>query len=314
MSSLNVKAAPVVVPTTGLEQLQKKAAVDLESEKARLKEATRQFESFFMYQMLKTMRETIPESSPAKDAPLSGDKSKDIFTDMFDMQIADKMASGDSNSIADILYKSLEKVVEAQYPSETAPNEIMPLDIGEKQPLELKQDDFRQIEEDDGPIEVRPRSEDLLPIQTPVRQITEDPVMSRYGRLITETAEENGLNPALIAAVIRTESNGDPEALSRAGAKGLMQLIDSTAGDYGVSDSFDPQENVRAGSRYLKDLLDRFDSLELALAAYNAGPGNVMRYGGVPPFKETEAYVEKVMDSLGTTGHTVSGAIKVNRD
>ncbi|MCK4572966.1 MAG: rod-binding protein, partial [candidate division Zixibacteria bacterium] len=184
MSSLNVKAAPVVVPTTGLEQLQKKAAVDLESEKARLKEATRQFESFFMYQMLKTMRETIPESSPAKDAPLSGDKSKDIFTDMFDMQIADKMASGDSNSIADILYKSLEKVVEAQYPSETAPNEIMPLDIGEKQPLELKQDDFRQIEEDDGPIEVRPRTEDLLPIQTPVRQITEDPVMSRYGRLI----------------------------------------------------------------------------------------------------------------------------------
>ncbi len=314
MSSLSVKGAPVVMPSTGIEKLKGQTPTDLESEKVRLRKATQEFEAFFMYQMLKTMRKTIPESSFGQDSPLSGDKSKEIFTDMFDMQLSQKMVTGDSKSISEILYNSLEKVIDAQYATGGAHMEMKPLDLGEKQPIKYEKSQPAELPKTDGTIKIEPRPERFLQTGTIPRRVRQDPVISRFGSLINEAARANGLDPALITAVIRVESNGDPNAISHAGAKGLMQLIDSTADDYGVNDSFDPQENVRAGSRYLKDLLDRFESLPLALAAYNAGPGNVMRYGGVPPFKETEAYVDKILDSLNISGLTAAaGATKVER-
>jgi soluble lytic murein transglycosylase-like protein len=112
------------------------------------------------------------------------------------------------------------------------------------------------------------------------------------------SAEEASLDPALVAAVAAVESGFNPRAVSPAGAVGVMQLMPGTAAELGVSDPFDPAQNVRAGARYLRNLLDRFGKLELALAAYNAGPGAVERYGGIPPYRETVEYVKKVLDRL----------------
>ncbi len=112
--------------------------------------------------------------------------------------------------------------------------------------------------------------------------------------LIQKIAGEEGMDPALVEAVVATESAYDPNAVSPVGARGLMQLMPATAKSLGVQDSFNPEENVRAGTRYLKQMISQFGSLEHGLAAYNAGPGNVRRHGGIPPFKETQDYVVKV--------------------
>jgi soluble lytic murein transglycosylase len=116
-----------------------------------------------------------------------------------------------------------------------------------------------------------------------------------YDGLIGLTARENQVQPALVKAVIAAESNFDPEAVSRKGARGLMQLMPDTALELGVDDPHQPSENVRGGTRYLRSMLDRYGDLSRAIAAYNAGPTAVDRYGGVPPYPETRDYVNRVL-------------------
>ncbi|HVO58976.1 MAG TPA: lytic transglycosylase domain-containing protein [Dongiaceae bacterium] len=116
-------------------------------------------------------------------------------------------------------------------------------------------------------------------------------------KLVREAAERHRVDPALVRAVIQTESNWNPGAVSRKGAIGLMQLIPTTAQRFGVNDLYSPQQNVDAGVRYLKTLLERYNgNLDLALAAYNAGEGAVDRAHGVPSFRETRNYVQRVQD------------------
>ena len=102
----------------------------------------------------------------------------------------------------------------------------------------------------------------------------------------------------LLEAVIAAESSGNPRAVSRKGALGLMQLMPDTARVVGVSDPLDPQQNIKGGARYLRRMLDRFGDLRQALAAYNAGPTTVERHGGVPPISETEAYVDRIISDI----------------
>jgi soluble lytic murein transglycosylase-like protein len=113
-----------------------------------------------------------------------------------------------------------------------------------------------------------------------------------------QVAREHGLDPALLAGVASVESGWNPRAESPAGAKGLMQLMDGTARQLGVTDPFDPAQSLRGGAQYLRDLLNRYGGDQrLALAAYNAGPGSVDRFGGIPPYPETQHYVAAVLDA-----------------
>ena len=273
-----------------------------EAEKARLRRVTKEFESFFIYQMLKAMRQTIPENALSKDTPLSDGLGKDAFTEVFDMEVARKAAFGGHNSIAELLYKSMERLIDAQGTPPDPNVEIKPLNQPEPQPQELEKREMKPLPDASPSMKVIKRPDRSFIIAARRPKITShDPITTRYGRIIDKAARETGLDSALIRSVIRTESNGDPQAVSPAGAKGLMQLADSTAQEMRVTDPFDPGENIRAGSRYLKRMLDRFGDLKLALAAYNAGPGNVEKHGGVPPFEETRRYVERVTGQLEDT-------------
>lgn len=122
----------------------------------------------------------------------------------------------------------------------------------------------------------------------------------QYAELIHSSAAENGVDPALVKAIIRVESNFNRHAVSRKGAQGLMQLMPGTAGRYAVGNAFDPAENIRGGVRYLRFLQDRFPGqLHLAVAAYNAGENAVLEHNGIPPYAETRQYVARVLGFYG---------------
>lgn len=127
------------------------------------------------------------------------------------------------------------------------------------------------------------------------RPIGRAPQQRDYDLLIHATALEYHVPPALVKAVIAAESAFDPEAISRKGAQGLMQLMPKTAATLGVEDAFEPRQNVRGGVNYLREMLDRYGDVTRAVAAYNAGPTAVDRYNGIPPYRETQAYVERVL-------------------
>jgi hypothetical protein len=119
-------------------------------------------------------------------------------------------------------------------------------------------------------------------------------------KLISETAQRHGVDPNLVRQVVQAESNFNPKAVSSAGAMGLMQLMPATAQTYGVTDPFNPAQNLDGGVRFLKGLLERFDgNTALALAGYNAGPGAVEKYNGIPPYRETQNYVQKILKGIG---------------
>jgi soluble lytic murein transglycosylase-like protein len=129
-----------------------------------------------------------------------------------------------------------------------------------------------------------------------------------YGKLIHDAAAKHGVDENLIMGVIAAESNFNPRAVSRKQALGLMQLLPETAARYAVANIFDPAQNIEAGTHYLKDLLAQYrGNLPLALAAYNAGPEMVERYGGIPPFRETQSYVRRITTTLAKNQKVSAG-------
>lgn len=143
--------------------------------------------------------------------------------------------------------------------------------------------------------------EDYFP--APVKERLDVP----FAELIRAAAEKHGVEAQLIASVIAVESNFNPRAVSRKQAQGLMQLMPETAARFAVTNVFDPAQNIEAGTRYLKELLERYgQDLRLALAAYNAGPERVGQYQGVPPYRETRSYVRKVTQAVERNKRKIS--------
>jgi hypothetical protein len=140
-------------------------------------------------------------------------------------------------------------------------------------------------------------------LSTQVALVPDEVLAARpFANLIATVAASHNVDARLVHAVIEQESNYRARARSKKGARGLMQLMPATARQYGVSDSYDPKSNVDAGVRHLKDLLSRLE-LPLALAAYNAGEGTIRRYGGLPPFPETQNYVRNILRKVPPTKH-----------
>lgn len=139
-------------------------------------------------------------------------------------------------------------------------------------------------------------------------------ISSEIQSLINSTAQQYGLDPALLTAVVNQESGGNPNAQSSAGAQGLMQLMPATAASLGVTNPFDPTQNLQGGAQYLSQLLAQYDGdTSLALAAYNAGPGNVAKYNGIPPFSETQNYVSSILGAIGLSPQDFPGVPPTHR-
>lgn len=169
---------------------------------------------------------------------------------------------------------------------------------------------------DGGTVEVA--ASDVVAIE-PEEVFTPNPpatiITGPYAKLISKAAEKHGVDGALIQGVIAAESNFNARAVSRKDAFGLMQLLPETAARYSVANMFDPAQNIDAGTRYLKMLLQQYNgNLALALAAYNAGPESVERYGGIPPYPETQKYVRRITSQLAKSKKQNRGRVKQTAD
>jgi len=237
-------------------------------QKAKIQKVAQDFETMFTSMMLKEMRKSVGDNPLMPQS--FGEK---IFTEMLDDEYSKSFGKNASIGLADLIVKELERQeLSGGLPqiTDASGNSMLLLDNA-----------FVPSQSSSG------TSQDLS-----------GSTMTRVGKwdsLISEACEEYDLDKSLISAVIAQESGGNQYAVSKAGAKGLMQLMDSTARDLGVSNSFSPRHNIMGGAKYLRSLLDKYDgNEELALASYNAGPGAVDKYNGVPPYAETQHYVKAV--------------------
>jgi Rod binding domain-containing protein len=263
----------------------------------KLKQATEAFEAVFINQLLKNMRSV---SFTKKEDEGFG---KDIMLAMADEGVARQLSKSGMLGVGRVLYEHLLKRLEAEPQTGTGLQITSPYHIdGIAPPRSAAPATPSKDSTIDSPVRPQPNSRTdtrAVPANEPsVNSSARRGRLEKYIEHIQEAARETRLSEELIRAVIKQESGGDTTAVSPKGAAGLMQLMPDTARAVGVNDRFDPRENIMGGARYLRQLVDRFGNLENALAAYNAGPGNVERHNGVPPFPETQNYVRRVLADL----------------
>ncbi len=226
------------------------------------KAVAREFESLFVSMMLRSMRRTVQRSELLPES--MGEK---MYRSMLDDEYARMISKEASLGLSDLILNEIQK---SENP-ESAVHELNRLGANRAM---FSQAQFRPNIPTGGNVEQR---------------------VARWRNIIEDAAAQYGMDPELITAVVAQESAGEPYAVSRAGARGLMQLMPATARDLNVRNIFNPRENILAGTRYLRRMLDRFGEVKLALASYNAGPNAVEKYKGIPPYAETQDYVEKVL-------------------
>lgn len=239
------------------------------TEKQRMAEVSKQFESLLTSMMLKSMNQTTGNG-------LFGENSfgGDFFDSIFQFEIANQMSKGTGLGVAEQIYRRLTG-------ENFSPEVLNP----KLQPLEkLPKIELQQNTQEIGA--VKPSNQSLNRL-------------SKYDDIINHASETYGVDKNIIKSVILAESSAKENAVSSANAKGLMQIIDSTAKYLGINNVFDPKENIMGGAKYLSELLRKYNgNLKFALAGYNAGPGNVDKYNGIPPFNETQTYVKRVIGYL----------------
>lgn len=256
-----------------------------------LAKSAREFEAVFMNSLLKAMRKTVPENKLFN----SGGATK-FYRQMHDAEIAKTLTTGHAGmGIADMIVNQFASHVDAEAAARAGkdiPDPIAaPTPLGPPAPQALSR--YQSMSRIGSEVATRARMRGLAAAQGSGVADT----LARFEDEIHGAAADSGLDPALILAVVMEESGGDPQARSHKGATGLMQLMPTTAAEVGVQDPTSPTQNLRGGAGYLARMLRRYDGrLDLALAAYNAGPGNVDKAGGqVPPFRETRQYVDRVL-------------------
>jgi Rod binding domain-containing protein len=237
-------------------------------EKKKLAKASKEFETMLTSMMIKSMTETT-DGLFGKD-----NYGGDVLDVLFESEISKFITNSQGMGIADKIYGNMtgEELKKVKTIS--------------------KEKNLNQIAEVEKKAEIK-SSVKIKPNESALNRV------QKYDHLIKAAADKFNLDEKLIKSVILTESAGKVDAKSKADAKGLMQLMDSTATEMGVENPWNAKENIFGGSKYLAKLLNQFDGdMDLALAAYNAGPTNVKKYNGIPPFKETENYIKRVNNYL----------------
>ncbi|MBU0472800.1 MAG: transglycosylase SLT domain-containing protein [Bacteroidetes bacterium] len=239
-------------------------------EKAKLAKAAQDFESMLTSMMLKSMNQTTGGMFG------EGSFGGDYFDTIFETKIASFISEKKSLGLADMIYK---KVIGED------------LDMN-KIKQEMQSENTKSIKIEASKAIKNEAINDSVSISPSKGSVDR---LSKFDDIITKASESYNIDKNLIRSVILTESAANPKALSKANAKGLMQLIDSTASDMNVKNVWNPEDNIFGGSKYLSKMLEKYDGdIEKSLAAYNAGPGNVEKYDGVPPFEETKNYINRV--------------------
>jgi len=296
-------------------------------QKLRLQNAVKEFEAVLVGYMLKSMRSSIPREETSGNG-----FGADMLEGMFDIELARHISHSSSLGLGEMLYK---RITGEEMPrTETASDggalrtsktstagpgaSAQSTDTSfPAQPAPARDTDTTRVPDTaraagsgtiaDGPATTRQGGLQGASFRTGVSGIPSQPALPDTVRqrvenlspIISDAAREHGVDAQLLKAVIATESAGRVTAQSSRNAKGLMQLIDSTAAAMGVRNVWDPRQNVRGGAKYLSQMLERFQgNVEHALASYNAGPGAVDKYQGVPPYKETQDYVDRVLQYL----------------
>ncbi|MBK7090973.1 MAG: transglycosylase SLT domain-containing protein [bacterium] len=280
----------------------------------KLKQATQAFESIFIAQLLKSMRSSSLEDKGKEESGFG----KDIMLSMADESVAKQLAKTGMIGIGEVLYNNLLKRLGEETQVSTGLEITSKRHIdGVAPPRSAKEVEPEHFDSHQSKPATSPPIQEKVPtvpqptntkVIGPVesQQVTHAPQvnspahdrLSKYVDHIRSASIESNIPEDLLRAVIMQESSGNERATSNRGAAGLMQLMPDTARSVGVTNLYDAEENIKGGARYLRQMFDRFGDIESALAAYNAGPGNVEKHNGIPPFAETQNYVKRILSQL----------------